>query len=102
LKYFTDIWDTLWPFGTFFLILVSWTKKYLATLLDWIKGLKNFWREKEDTLKDIGERLQQWRLISPPSFESGRASLPDGRWKQSWMVHFLRELCNQEISEGHS
>jgi hypothetical protein len=38
LKHFTDIWDILWPFGTFvfiryiFPVLVSCTKKNLATL----------------------------------------------------------------------
>jgi hypothetical protein len=40
LEYFTEIWDILLPFGTlcvhlvhFFTVLVSWTKKNLATLV---------------------------------------------------------------------
>jgi hypothetical protein len=40
MEYFVDIWDFLWPFGTFcvhlvhfFPVLVSWTKKNLASLV---------------------------------------------------------------------
>jgi hypothetical protein len=32
-EYFMDIWDSLLPFGTFFPVLVSCTKKNLATLI---------------------------------------------------------------------
>jgi hypothetical protein len=39
LEYFTDIWDILWPFDTFFPFLVSYTKKNLATLVGVVSSL---------------------------------------------------------------
>jgi hypothetical protein len=49
LQYFTDEWDILWPFATFcvhlvctcFPVLVSWTKKNLATLVS-IKSTNSY------------------------------------------------------------
>jgi hypothetical protein len=42
LEYFKDIWEIFWPFGTFFPVLVSRTKKNLAILVSSRNHIK--WR----------------------------------------------------------
>jgi hypothetical protein len=62
LEYLTDIWDILWPFGTFFPVLVSRTKKNLATLVQLKRRLTNDTIEMHTTSHSSKMFRYRWML----------------------------------------
>jgi hypothetical protein len=96
LEYFTDIWDIIWPFGTFFPVWVIFAKKNLATL---------YARRKTSSRKICSPGIDfMWHNFGRKIFRTHfRPQILDKIYnqKQQMWKNYLTIIGNSRGLEGH-